>query len=106
MRTRLRPRLRSLLAACAVVVSLSLAAPPAAFAQDDDRNTAERVFAIGFDAAIVRPLRAVAVVVGFAIFVPAAIVTAPSGKTAIGHAWDKFVAYPSQIAFQEPLGEL
>lgn len=106
MRQRPRPKLRAVLAAWGAIASLALAAPPAALALDDSRPLAERVFAVGFDAVIVRPLRTVAVVIGTAIFVPAAIVTSPSGTDAIGQAWNKFVGYPSELAFQRPLGEL
>jgi hypothetical protein len=99
--TRLRLRRVSLIAmACACLV-----APVPAQAIDDGRSGAERAFAIGLDVLIVRPLGAIAVVVGAAFFLPVALVTSPNGKDAIGHAWETFVVVPSDSTFNRPLGE-
>lgn len=60
---------------------------------------------IGFDAVLVRPMRAIGVLVGAGFFIPAAIITAPGGRPAIEQAYDKLIATPWELAFQRPLGE-
>ena len=61
--------------------------------------------AIGFDVVIVRPLRVVAVGVGAAFFLPAALFCSPGGMDAIEQAYEKLVQQPYEQAFEKPLGE-
>ena len=58
-----------------------------------------------FDAVILRPLGLAAAVVGVALFVPAAILTAPGGRDSIEEAWDLFVLTPGKYVFERPLGD-
>lgn len=58
-----------------------------------------------FDVVIVRPIGLAAAAVGAALFVPTAIVTAPSGLDSIQQALDHFVIVPGKFVFQRPLGE-
>jgi hypothetical protein len=57
------------------------------------------------DAVIVRPLAAVGTAIGAALFVPAALLTAPGGKQAIQDALDHFVLIPWDYVANRPLGE-
>ena len=61
--------------------------------------------AAAFDVVVLRPLSAVATVVGTAFFVPAAAVTSPGGRSAITEAWDVFVVGPAALAFERPIGD-
>jgi len=58
-----------------------------------------------FDVVILRPLGFVVLAVGSALFVPAAIVTAPGGKDNLEGALDFFVITPYKDVFERPLGE-
>lgn len=71
-------------------------------------TTATRALEIagqGADLVFMRPLLAVATVVGAAAFVPVALVSAPQGKHGIKEAWQLLVVAPAQLAFTRPLGE-
>jgi hypothetical protein len=58
-----------------------------------------------FDAALVRPVGMIAVLVGAGLFVPAAALTSPGGMDPINEALEFFVLEPSHYVFQRPLGE-
>ena len=58
-----------------------------------------------FDAAVLRPLYAMATVVGAAAFVPAAVMTSPGGRTTVSEVWDTFVMASVEDVFRRPLGE-
>ncbi|MBW2385692.1 MAG: hypothetical protein JRG92_18830 [Deltaproteobacteria bacterium] len=58
-----------------------------------------------FDVLVLRPLGALGTVVGFAMFIPAAILSAPGGKDNINSAWDLFVVEPADSAFRRSLGD-
>ncbi len=55
------------------------------------------------DAAVVRPLGAVATVAGFAVFVVSSPFSALGGN--IQEAWDTLVVSPAEFTFQRPLGQ-
>ena len=57
------------------------------------------------DVLVFRPLAAAATVVGVALFVPAAIVTAPNGQDGVNEAWELFVIAPADHVAKRPLGE-
>jgi len=69
-------------------------------AKQRDRN-----FEQLFDLIILRPVGLFTTLVGGALFVPAALMAAPSGAEGIRGAWDVFVAPSFQSTFQNPLGE-
>jgi len=97
------PRTRSLLAAAAVLVACQLVPLPAR-AQgrfEAFQNRAAQVF----DVVVLRPLGLCQAAVGAALFVPAAVVTAPGGKDAVEEAWEMFVVVPAKNVFQRPLGD-
>lgn len=56
------------------------------------------------DAAVARPVGAVATVAGFAVFLVSAPFSALGGNT--GEAWDSLVASPATYTFKRPLGHL
>ena len=94
---------RRILAAL-LALGVALAAVPAA-AQSEARSGADRALGIGIDVVLVRPMRALAVVGGAVLFIPAAIMCSPGGKNAIGQAYDKLIGQPVEQAFVKPLGE-
>ena len=58
-----------------------------------------------FDVVILRPLGFAASLVGAALFIPAALVTAPGGLNSIEEAWEQFVITPAEHVYTRPLGE-
>jgi len=62
-------------------------------------------FAIGFDLVVLRPLGVVATVVGAALFVPVAAISAAGGREALEEAYDLFIAVPAKSVYQRPLGD-
>ena len=58
----------------------------------------------GFDLMLLRPLGSASTVVGFAIFIPAAVMTLPEGKGGVLDAWELFVATPAYQTFRRDLG--
>jgi len=56
------------------------------------------------DAALARPVGAVATVAGFAVFLVSSPFSALGGNT--GEAWDSLVASPANYTFKRPLGHL
>jgi hypothetical protein len=61
--------------------------------------------AAGFDVVIVRPLGLVVLAIGAVAFVPAALITAASGKDSLEAALEIFVTGPAHHVFQRPLGD-
>jgi len=59
-----------------------------------------------FDAAVLRPMGCLALIVGVGIFIPAAALVAPSGKDNLETALDYFVLEPYRDTFERPLGKL
>jgi len=97
MRRRRLPLVRALVLAAA----LALGSPSAARADSGFSD----VMASIFDVALLRPLGFVTTLVGAGLFVPAALVTLPTGKDGLEHAWDVFITTPVQHTFKRPLGE-
>jgi len=60
---------------------------------------------VGIDLLVVRPLSAVTLGAGAALFVPAVIMTAPNGRDSIHDAYQRFVGEPSDYFLNRPLGE-
>jgi hypothetical protein len=60
---------------------------------------------VGVDLILVRPLAAVTLAAGAALFVPAAIMTAPNGRDSIRDAYQRFVGEPGEYFLARPLGE-
>ena len=58
-----------------------------------------------FDVIVVRPLAATALPIGCALFVPAALITAPGGLDSVKEAAEFFVIGPARYVFTRPLGE-
>jgi hypothetical protein len=94
---------RRLCAASLVILSLSLVANPVR-AEEGRFNGVGRVAVQAFDAVVLRPLGAGATVAGFAFFLIAAPMSAPSGR--VGEGWDLFVMTPYEQTFRRPLGSL
>jgi hypothetical protein len=58
-----------------------------------------------FDALILRPTALMVLATGAGLFVPAAVVSAPSGKIRFQEALDRFVLRPYDYVFKRPLGD-
>jgi hypothetical protein len=58
-----------------------------------------------FDVMIVRPLGLLVLPVGVAAFIPAALLTAPSGMDTLQEALELFVISPAEYVFTRPLGD-
>jgi hypothetical protein len=91
--------------AATLIAALLVPAHAGAQAGEDAASKAQDYAAKGFDAVIIRPLSLAAVVVGAALFVPAAIVSSPGGLSPIREAWEQFVLAPVNFVFTRPLGE-
>ena len=87
------------LAACLILMS---AAPSMA---EFEGSTAERIIAKSVDAVLVRPLAAIRVVMGAMFFLPASLLSSPSGREGFDGAYDIFLAEPIEYAFRRELGE-
>ena len=84
-------------------VMLLLSASPSTAAWEGSRG--EDVLAKGVDALIVRPLASARVVVGAIMFIPAALISAPSGREGFDTAYDTLIQEPMEYAFQRELGD-
>ncbi len=60
---------------------------------------------IGVDLLLVRPLAAVTLAAGAALFVPAAVMTSPNGFESMRDAYERFVREPGEYFYSRPLGE-
>ena len=87
--------------AAILTLAVALLAPATARAEDDPAFYT----AAAFDIAILRPLGFVTSVVGAAMFVPVALVTAPNGLDSIEQAWELFVIGPAEFVYKRPLAE-
>ena len=87
--------------AAILALAVALLAPGAARAESGAAFYAGAVF----DVVILRPLGFAASLVGAALFVPAALVTAPGGLDSIEEAWEQFVITPAEHVYTRPLGE-
>jgi len=96
-----------------VTLLVLLTAGAAAAAEPGDADAKPkaktRQFSFGaksFDAGFVRPLEFCGLIVSSAAFVPASIMTLPSGKSSIEDAYDMLVREPSENVFDRRLGDL
>ncbi len=101
---------RSLRALVAVVIAgLLLTASASADEQAgfDSRLGPEPVnqAAVVFDLLILRPIGLVALAVGAATLLPAALLTAPNGRASVETALDLFVRAPMEDVFGRKLGD-
>lgn len=90
-------RLRS----AALILALALAMPATAHAERDAAYYGNATF----DVIVLRPLGFAASLIGFALFIPAAFMTAPGGSEGIEQAWEQFVVTPAEHVYVRPLGE-
>ena len=60
---------------------------------------------VGVDLLVIRPLAAVTLAAGAALFVPAAIMTSPNCWDSIKDAYQRFIAEPTEYFISRPLGE-
>jgi hypothetical protein len=79
--------------------------PEAQLQQEPIEPTGLNPAVAAFDVVVVRPLAATALPIGCALFVPAAILTAPNGLDSMKEALDFFVTGPARYVFTRPLGE-
>ena len=86
-------------AVVAVCAALLLSAP--AHADSETPHPA----AVVFDAVLLRPLGLLTMVIGAALFVPAAVVTSPGGLDSLEEALELFVLDPAKDVLERPLGE-
>ncbi len=92
-------------AAGLLAVCLLAPAPARAQADPDFQTQAADYAAVAFDLAILRPLGFAAAAIGFAFFIPAAVITAPGGRETIEEAWEQMVVVPGRAVFRRPLGD-
>jgi hypothetical protein len=106
--------------AAAVVIAV-LIVPAAGYAEDEDKfeppppapapvephwyDGLRHNTNVGVDLLIIRPLSAVSLAAGAALFVPAAILTAPNGTESMKDAYDRFVREPGEYFYSRPLGD-
>ena len=86
--------------ALASVLQLTSLVPLSVAQQDEGPSTAERTF----DAVLLRPLGAMAVVLGGVLILPAALFAAPGGMESVDNAYDVFVRTPLDNLVNAPLG--
>ncbi len=60
---------------------------------------------VGVDLIVIRPLAAVTLLAGAALFVPAVIMTSPNGWDSMKDAYQRFVNEPGEYLISRPLGE-
>ncbi len=87
--------------AAILTLAVALLAPGAASAEADAAFYGAAVF----DVVILRPLGFAASLVGAALFIPAALVTAPNGLDSIEQVWEQFVITPAEHVYTRPLGD-
>jgi hypothetical protein len=80
-------------------------APDAQLQQEPIEPTGLNPAVAAFDVVVVRPLAATALPIGCALFVPAALLTAPNGMDSVKEAAEFFVIGPARYVFTRPLGE-
>ena len=103
--------MRSSVRAAVMTLIAGLLLPANAHAQAQEQveppspNPIAAGFKAGFDVVILRPLGLVAMAVGAAAFVPAALLAAPAGRDGIEPALEIFVTEPAKSVFQRPLGD-
>lgn len=97
----------------ASIAIASFLLPGVGFAQEEDAledevaeqgSSASAGEAI-YDVAVLRPFDFLGFVVSTAAFVPAAVMTAPGGRSSIEEAFDILVVEPYEVVFQRPLGD-
>jgi hypothetical protein len=84
-------------------VVLLLSASPSTAAWEGSRG--EDALAKGVDALIVRPLASARVVIGALMFLPAALLSSPSGREGFDAAYDTLIEEPVEYAFRRELGD-
>jgi len=94
-------RLCVLIATVLLCASLALPAAAAPAAASEEPGLGSKIF----DCAVLRPIGFVTTLVGGVLFVPAALLSAPSGETSIKTAWTHFVLEPVESTFDRPLGD-
>ena len=87
--------------AAILALAVALLAPGAARAEADAAFYAEAAF----DIVILRPLGFAASLAGAALFIPAALLSAPGGLDSIEQVWEHFVITPAEHVYTRPLGE-
>jgi hypothetical protein len=73
--------------------------------QDSASDRWQHHMEVGFDAAVLRPLGLIALVVGGTFVLPIAVITWPSGSGTMESAIERFVTTPADDLFHRPLGE-
>ena len=103
MQRQLKSGLRSI--AATLVAGILL--PTAGYAETDASTASgwRHYTAAAFDAVVIRPMGAVALVVGGAYVIPVVLLTWPSGQGTIDVAVDRFVARPAKNLLERPLGD-
>jgi len=106
---RRRPKSSARVAILTLIALLMLPAQGLAQAKkpadDLEPQPSPSILASAFDIVILRPFGVVVLAVGSAMFVPAAIVTAPGGRDNLEGALDFFVLSPYRDVFTRPLGD-
>jgi len=90
----------------AIVLIAALLLPLTAHAQAEIPAPEPHWAAKIFDAAIVRSMTLGGLAVGVALYIPAVILVAPSGKNNLKTATEHFVLEPFRATFVRPLGKL
>jgi hypothetical protein len=91
----------------AATLAVGLLLPCSGYAEATESTSSDwqHYSLVTFDVVVVRPLGAVATVVGAVFVVPVALVTWPTGRATIDGAVERFVMVPARSVFERPLGE-
>ncbi len=81
--------------------------PTAGYAETDTSTASgwQHHTAAAFDAVVIRPMGAVALVVGGVFVIPIVLLTWPTGQGTIDAAVERFVTRPAKDLLERPLGD-
>jgi hypothetical protein len=72
---------------------------------DWEQSRGADIAASTLDLTIVRPLATAKVLVGAALFLPAALLSAPMGREGFDDAYEALIAVPAEFAFSREVGQ-
>ena len=98
--------IRHRLATLSLIALFASPLPAQADAFNWEGSRAQEVTSSVLDLVLVRPLATGRVLIGGLLFIPAVVISAPSGREGFDGAYDTLIAEPTEFAFQRKIGEL
>ena len=95
---------RRIAATAAVVLMIGTLSPAAQAANADDSNAGPSAGVIAADLLVVRPAGALLSLFGAVLFIPTAILSAPTGRDNVMDVYELLIREPFHATFQRPLG--